>query len=293
MKRIHNTNYTDSHMKVLLMWALVPALFIALAIVSVKWYVCNFESSTDSFPTNDDIEWGKVISNSPDVIFETTDSLKYYRYAERELFKRSNIQVANVSNLFPDFNATLLLLEKQDPILTFDKGGTFQMFEARQKHGGVFYGKIHRSKDGNFYLSVLQDSIKSKSNVPLGRFSGTLNLPPKKAIDVVRTTLNVVAIVALMLCLIGAGIMLGSNTPNRNVDTEYIFYAVVISTALLALYVGFWLFDGPAFFGKRYDYPEWIAVAWLLSEVGLLGGILYKMKVENNLPTPPQKSEKE
>lgn len=59
MKRARNTNYTDSHLKVLFMWAFVPIIFIALAIVSVKWYAGNIESQNSLFPRMRTLSGGK------------------------------------------------------------------------------------------------------------------------------------------------------------------------------------------------------------------------------------------
>lgn len=207
------------------------------------------------------------------------------------MLKRSSIRVANVTELFPDCNSTLLLLEKQRPLFDFSKGGTSYVVEVRQHNGGIYYGRILRNREGNFYLTVAQDSVADNIYIPLGKFTGTLNIPKQNTIDVPHTTLNVVVIVALMLCLLGFGIMLSTERSKRTDDTEYLFVSVYVSTCLLLLYVGFWLFDGPSFFGKRYDYPEWIAIAWLLSEIGLVGGILCKMKVDDKPAATPQKTD--
>lgn len=261
----------------LIIWAFVPVVFFIVAIFFVKWYADNIgPNDEDIYSVADDMDWGKVISGSPDVKFEITDSLKYYRYADRELLKQNNIYVANISRLFPDLNATILLLEKRYPILTFDKGGTSQKFEIRQKNGAVYYGRIRCNKDMGFYLKVARDSIVSdKANIiPLGKFYGKVNMPKRYSIDVAGTTINVVSIVTLVLCILGLALILTT----ENIVDKNLFLLWVVLFALwipLTIVVG-WLFNWWQFYGKVYNFPEWIALFWALSEIGLLGGVIFR-----------------
>lgn len=168
-------------------------------------------------------------------------------------------------------------------------GEAFPTIAVWENNNSFFYAHLSRSNDGDFYMLVKNNGQEKVIN--LGRFAGRLNIVPKHTIDLASTTLDVVSIVALLLCLIGLGIMLSTDKSQRTDDTDYLFWAVYISTCLLLLYVGFWLFDGSSFFGKRYDYPEWIAIVWLLSEIGLVGGVLCKMKVDDKPVVTTQKSD--
>lgn len=284
MKRTRNNNYTTSQLKVLLMWALLPIVCFAIAIPMPKWYADIVDAKTGT--QNEKIAWGRVLLSSPDIVLQSVDSIPYFNTALRESLNKSDVMGADITHLFPDYKArklTILEVSKLD-----DAMPTIAVWE---NNGSFFYAYVNRSKDGDFYLLVKNNGQEKAIN--LGKFTGRLNLVPKHTIDLASTVLNVTAIVALLLSLLGYGIMLSSKISNRPSETDFLYWIVFGATALLALYVGFWLFDGPSFFGKRYDYPEWIAVAWLLSEVGLLGGILFKMKVESNPSTFSQKSEKE
>lgn len=285
MKRTRNNNYTTSQLKVLLMWALLPIVCFAIAIPMPKWYADIVDAKTGT--QNEKIAWGRVLLSSPDIVLQSVDSISYFNTVLREGLKKDHFMAADVTHLFPDYKAKKITLLNQSEIIT-ESSPTIAVWE---NNGSFFYANLNRSKDGDFYFVVNSNGQSKAINV--GRFTGSLNLVPKHTIDLATTTLNVVAIVALLLSLLGYGVMLSSQPSKRTAEADFLYWIVFGATALLALYVGFWLFDGPAFFGKRYDYPEWIAVAWLLSEVGLLGGILYKMKVESNPPTHPQQPEKE
>lgn len=285
MKRVRNTNHTTSQLKVLLMWALLPIVCFAIAIPMPKWYADIVSVKTGN--QNEKIAWSRIVLNSPDVVFQNVDSISYFNQALREDFKKNHFMAADVTHLFPDYKAKKITLLNQ-PELISESSPIVAVWE---NNGSFFYANLNRSNDGDFYFVVNSNGQSKAINV--GKFAGSLSFVPKHTIDLATTTLNVVAIVALLLSLLGYGIMLSSQTSKRSAEADFLYWIVFGATALLTLYVGFWLFDGPAFFAKRYDYPEWIAVAWLLSEVGLLGGILFKMKVESNPPTYPQKSEKE
>lgn len=263
------------------MWALLPIACFAIAIPMPKWYAEIVDVKTG--PQNEKIAWGRVLLSSHDVVLQNVDSIPYFNTALRESLNKSNVMGADITHLFPDYKArklTLLEASRLD-----DAMPTIAVWE---NNGSFFYAHVSRSKDGDFYMLV-KDNGQEKA-INLGKFAGSLNLVSKHTIDLATTTLNVVAIVALLLSLLGYGIMLSSQTSKWSVEADFLYWIVFGAMVLLALYVGFWLFNGPAFFGKGYDYPEWIAVAWLLSEVGLLGGILFKMKVESNPPTYPHKS---
>lgn len=282
-KQVRNTKYPTSQLKVLILWVLLPIVCFAVAIPMPRWYADIVDAKTGT--QNEKIAWGRVLLSSPDIVLQSVDSIPYFNAALRESLKKEEVIAADITHLFPDYKAkklTLLEVSKME-----DAMPTIAVWE---NNGSFFYSYVSRSKDGDFYLLVKNNGQEKAIN--LGKFAGRLNLVQKHTIDLATTTLNVVAIVALLLSLLGYGIMLSSQISKRSAESDFLYWIVFGATALLALYVGFWLFDGPAFFGKRYDYPEWIAVAWLLSEVGLIGGILYKMKVENNPPTLPQKFEK-
>lgn len=283
MKRVRNTNHTTSQLKVLLMWALLPIVCFAIAIPMPKWYAEIVDAKTG--PQNEKIAWGRVLLSSPDVVLQNVDSIPYFNTALRESLNKSNVMGADITHLFPDYKArklTLLEASRLD-----DAMPTIAVWE---NNGSFFYAYLSRSKDGDFYLLVKNNGQEKVIN--LGKFIGRLNVVPKHTIDLASTTLNVVLIVSLLLCLLGCGIMLGTNSSNLTKETDCFCWAVILPTAALFLYVGFWILGAPSIFEKRYDYPEWIAIAWLLSEVGLLSGILFKMKVESNPPSIPQNSEK-
>lgn len=270
-------NYKFQKQIMLIAWALVPLVFFALAIIFVKWYAENIEPTFDDYPYSEKVDWGKVISNSPDVNFEITDSIKYYRYDERERLKRNYIRVANVTSLFPDFNATILMLEKQHPL--FDKGGANQIFEIRQNNGGIYYGYIRYNEGYQFFLDIARDSVSSNkpSILPLGKFTGKINKAEHHGINIAETILNIIPVISLVVALIGLAFVLC--TPNHKDKPKFLFYAVFLSSMIPAISVVGWLFDWWHFFGSNYNFPEWIALFWALSEIGLLGGLLY-----NSLP---------
>lgn len=284
MKRTRNNNFTTSQLKVLLMWALLPIVCFAIAIPMPKWYADIVDAKTGT--QNEKIAWGRVVLNSPDIVLQSVDSISYFNTVLREGLKKDHFMAADVTHLFPDYKAKKITLLNQSEIIT-ESSPTIAVWE---NNGSFFYANLNRSKDGDFYFVVNSNGQSKAINV--GRFSGSLNLVPKHTIDLASTTLNVVAIVSLLLCLLGCGIMLGTNSSNLTKETDCFCWSVILPTAALLLYVVFWIIGTPSIFEKRYNYPEWIAIAWLLSEVGLLSGILFKMKVESNPPSISQSSEK-
>lgn len=275
MKKSKKSFQKISLMRTLFAWALLPVIFIALGILFVKWYAGYIESTDKTAPDYEDISWGKIISNSPEVQFEITDSLKYYTHAVRETLKNSSIRVADVSALFPDFKTNILLLEQQKPILDIKDAGTVQVFEVRQRNRGIYYGYIHRSGDGNFYLTIPKDSVATEQ-IPLGRFAGTLNVPNMNRLDVPLTILNIVTILSLLFVILGFGFM--ATAPHKKFHSadllEFILYFSPI--VVFVLYLGglwnWWRLPLNSFF-----IPEWVTLLWVLSEVELLTGVAYKL----------------
>lgn len=265
--------YFPTQLKILLLWFLLPIICFALAIKMPKWYVDLVGAKTEI--QYESIAWERALLSSPDIILQDVDSLKYLGYSWKEYHKKRSELAADITNLFSDYKTRKITLFA-DPYELIAQP-TISVWED---NGTYFYGIVRRYDDGNFYLIV--NDKENHNAINLGKFKGKLNRCRNNTIDLQSTTINVVVVVTLLLCLLGLGIMLSANERSRETGMESIILgvSVFIATIFPFIFVSSWLFNGP-FHIESHNYPEWIAISWLLSEIGLLGGILFKIKVEN------------
>lgn len=111
--------------------------------------------------------------------------------------------------------------------------------------------------------------------IPIGNFTGRMNLPMEHSINKPITTMNIVAVITLLLCVLGFGLIVTTDFVES--DKSWLFYVSGVSALFPLAYVAFWLLDWWQFEGSIYNYPEWIAIAWLISEIGLLSGVIFRL----------------
>lgn len=253
----------SNNLKILLVWALLPILCFVCAIPLAKWFANENNLKTSS--NYDSIAWGKIIASSPDVKFQSVDSIKYYGWNRRQSMKKDSVVAADITHLFPDFEVKKLTI--------VDKGEANPVFEVWNNNGTDYIGWIARQKNGNFILRV-NESSEGKI-IPIGKFIGKMNYTQGEGLNLPVTTLNVCSIIAFALCLIGFGLV-ETSRPNKSAASwlSGVSFGCMSATGL---YVIIWITGWGKFFGSIYNYPEWIVLAWLISEVGLLSGVIYHL----------------
>lgn len=258
-------------LRTVFLWALLPIVCFALAIPLTNWIAKENDLKTSAGYKN--IAWEKVIVSSPDVVFQDPDSIKYWTWELRVSAKKDSLVAADITHLFPEFKVRKLTAIRK--IGTIDPD-----FEVWNYNGTVFYGVIVRCNSGDFALATKEQIKGGGQLVPLGRFKGRINDVIVHRINKPSTTMNVVATVTLLLCLLGCGIAYTSF--GREVSW---LYRVPFVTALIALlHVVLWILDEP-FWGSKYFMPEWITLAYLISEVGLLSGVIYRLYAKKEKQT--------
>lgn len=252
-------------LKTILLWALLPIVCFACAIPFTNWFAS--ENGVKSSVKYDNIAWGKVIASSPDIVFQDVDSIKYYGWQKRVLMKKDSVVAADITHLFPAAGVRKLT------VLNKDKSYLNPVFEVWNNNGTLYIGWIARQKNGNFILKVTES--EEGKIIPIGNFAGRINLPIEQGINKPLTTMNVVAIVTLLFCILGFGLIITKDS----IDSNQGWLAIVSGgSALLPLaYVGLWVLDWWQFEGSIYNYPEWIVIAWLISEIGLLSGVIFRL----------------
>lgn len=256
--------------KTILLWALLPIICFACAIPLTNWFAS--ENGVKSSVKYDNIAWGKIIASSPDVVFQDVDSIKYYGWQKRVMMKKDSLVAADVTHLFPASGFRKLTI--------LDKGNLNPVFEVWNNNGTLYIGWIARQENGNFVLKVIES--QEGKIIPIGNFTGRMNLPFEQGINKPLTTMNVVAIITLLLCILGFGFVITSDFGNS--DKSWLFVVSGISALLPLAYVAFWLLEWWQFEGSLYNYPEWIALAWFISEIGLLSGVIYRLTEEPETP---------
>lgn len=268
---------TPYNLRTLLVWALLPILCFACAIPLAKWFANENDIKTSL--NYDSIAWGKIIASSPDVNFQSVDSIKYYGWERRQSMKKDSVVAADITHLFPDFEVKKLTI--------VDKGEANPVFEVWNQNGTDYIGWIARQKNGNFILRV-NEATEGKI-IPIGRFIGKMNYKQGNNLDLPTTTLNVSVLIAFALCLIGFGLVMTS-VP-RKTHLSWLGMVSYVCMSATGLYVILWITGWGNFFGSKYNYPEWIALAWLISEAGVLSGVLYHISDETNESETTKNSE--
>ncbi|MDE6536242.1 MAG: hypothetical protein K2K82_09605 [Muribaculaceae bacterium] len=261
------TSFNDSKankLKVIFLWALLPVVLFACAIPMTNWFASENGVNTDN--NYADIAWGKVIASSPDVVFQDVDSIKYYGWELRLSLKKDSVNGAfDATHLFPESGVRKLTI--------LDKGRLEPTFQVWNDNNTVYCGWIARQRNGEFILKVTESG--QPKIVPIGNFVGRITLPIEHGIAKPITTMNVVVIVTLLLCVLGLG--LGVTAEGGNPGKDWLVYVSGWSAALPLIYVGLWVLGAWSFKGSIYDYPEWIALAWIISEIGLLSGVVFRL----------------
>lgn len=257
-------------LKTILLWALLPIICFACAIPFTNWFAS--ENGVNTSVEYDNIAWGKIIASSPDVVFQDVDSIKYYGWQKRVMMKKDSFVAADVTHLFPAAGVRKLTIIDKKSYLN-------PVFEVWNNNGTAYIGWIARQNNGNFILKVTES--EEGKIIPIGNFTGKMNCPFGHGIDKPLTTMNVVAIITLLFCILGIGLAI--TTDFEKSEMLWLTTVSIISTWLPLAYVvsrllGWWQFDG-----NLYNYPEWIALAWLISELGLLSGVIYRLS-ENAEP---------
>lgn len=250
-------------LRTVLLWAILPIICFACAIPMTNWFAS--ENGVKSSIKYDNMAWGKIIASSPDIVFQDVDSIKYYGWQKRVSMKKDSVVAADITHLFPASGVRKLTI--------LDKGSLNPVFEVWNNNGTLYYGWIARQNNGSFILKV-NESEEGKI-IPIGNFTGRMNLPLEHSINKPVTTMNVVAVITLMLCLLGFGFIVTADF--KESDRSWLFYVSGVSALLPLAYVAFWLLDWWQFEGSIYNYPEWIALAWLISEIGLLSGVIFRL----------------
>lgn len=250
--------------RTILLWALLPVVCFACAIPLTKWFVS--ENGVKSPVNYDAMAWGKIIASSPDIVFQDVDSIRYYGWQKRVSLKKDSVTAADITSLFPEFGVRKLTI--------LDKGDLNPIFEIWNNNGTLYFGWIDRQKDGGFVLKVNENNVGKI--IPIGKFTGRMPLQEQQGMNKPLTTMNVVAIVTLLLCVLGLGFLSTSMKSSKD-DIGWLAYVSIGSTLLPLAYVVLWILGWWQFEGSVYNYPEWIALAWLISEIGLLSGIVHKL----------------
>lgn len=257
----------SNNLGILFVWALLPIFCFMCVMPMAKWFAD--ENNVKTTNNYDAIAWGKIIASSPDIRFQNVDSINYYGKNKKESLKKDNIVAADITHLFPDFEVKKLTI--------LDNGQANPVFEVWNHNGTVYTGWIERQSHG--YFALVGNERSEGKTVPIGRFIGKMNYIQDSSIYLPATTMNVSVFMAFALCLIGFGLAMTST-----VNPPHMSWLVIVSYVAMSLtgvYVIFWFTGWGQFYGSMYNYPEWITIAWLISEVGLLSGVLYKLSAVN------------
>lgn len=259
-------------LRTVFLWALLPIVCFALAIPLTNWIAKENDLKTSADYKN--IAWEKVIVSSPDVVFQDPDSIKCLWKELSNVCKKNSLEVADITNLFPECGAKKLLAIKKI-------GTANPFFLVWNFNGTQFDADIVRCNNGDFALATKEQFNGEGQLVPLGEFKGRLNDALENSIDKSSTMMDVVATVTLLLCLLGCGFVC---LPQFD-DEPYSWLCwVPFSAAIIAFFPVFlWLSESSNWYSGWF-IPEWITVAWLISEVGLLSGVIYRLYVPNLEP---------
>lgn len=198
--------------------------------------------------------------------FHPIDSLSYMNQELREdLKQRSFSSVADISQTFPNFKYNIFLLDKGDrqPVVAVlnKDNKTFK-----------FYAKMDRDADRNI-VGLKRYNIDTETVDD--RFCAILYRNESK-IGLTNTTLNICSFVGMMLSLIGT--FLAFSSPFRSTKRGWLFSMSVIISGLFLLYFVIWLLGGRPYSDfKLYNYPEWITICFVLSEIALLSGVIFRI----------------
>lgn len=261
----------SNKLRTILLWTLLPIVCFACAILFTNWFAT--ENSVQSSVNYKAMAWGKIIASSSDIVFQDVDSIKYYGWQKRIMMKKDSIMAADITHLFPESGVRKLTI--------LDKGDMNPVFEAWNNNATVYIGWIARQKDGEFVLRVNEGN--EGKIIPIGKFTGRISVPNEHGIDRPLTTMNVVAIVTLLLCVLGFGFVITSENISKD-NIGWLFYVSVISSVIPLAYVILWILGWWKFEGSLYNYPEWIALSWLISEIGLLSGVIYRLYETKEVP---------
>lgn len=184
--------------------------------------------------------------------------------------KKNSFEAADITSLFPEFKVKKLTVINKI-------GDVDPFFEVWNYNGTSYYGYMVRQDNGDFALATKEQIKGGGQLVPLGEFKGQMNDVFVHSIDKSSTMMDVVATVTLLLCLLGCGFVCLSQFD----DEPYSWLCwVPFSAAIIAFFPVFlWLSESSNWYSGWF-IPEWITVAWLISEVGLLSGVLYRLEAK-------------
>ena len=259
-------------LRTVFLWALLPIVCFALAIPLTNWIAKENDLKTSADYKN--IAWEKVIVSSPDVVFQDPDSIKYWGWMTRVSAKKDSFEAADITSLFPEFKVKKLTVINKI-------GDVDPFFEVWNYNGTFYYGYMVRQDNGDFALAAKEQIKGGGQLVPLGEFKGQMNDVFVHSIDKSSTMMDVVATVTLLLCLLGCGFVC---LPQFD-DEPYSWLCWgPFSAAIIAFFPVFlWLSESSNWYSEWF-IPEWITVAWLISEVGLLSGVIYRLYAPNLEP---------
>lgn len=243
-------------LRTILLWALLPIVCFTSAIGFTEWFAS--ENSVQSSENYETMAWGKIIASSPDIIFQDVDSLKYYGWQKKVMMKKDSVMAADITHLFPESGARKVTIISK-----------VSEFEVLNYNRTLYNGKIARQKNGDFILKVVENN--ECKIIPLGRFTGRLNLPPSHCIDKPKTTMNVLLIVTFLFCLLGFGFVLTSTKSTKD-DIGWIHCVPPCAYILLL-----WCYGASEPKTDVHYYTIWIVSAWIASEIGLLSGVICRL----------------
>lgn len=249
--------------KSLFLWALLPIICFALALPLTNLY-CNL---TDYNFDYNDLSASRLLQASEDIKYQSPTEISEFGSGFQNSLLDSHIEVAQINNLFPDFNTGKIFLFHKINESDYD------YVRIWTNNGSLIEGVLEMPKYKEFRIKF--DENNETKYLNLGKYNGKLNSVFKGQIDRNATLLNVVFIVTLLLSLIGYT-LIKTRDLHLTEKIEWIKYipvwCVALSLASLSLkWFHLWIFD------SRYEpfYPEIIALAWAVSEASILCGLIY------------------
>lgn len=243
---------------IMFLWFWVPVICIGLGVKLPQWYSSVSYTPTQRDSWKDTHEaWQYSIITNPDLKWHTVDNPKHNLSAEElTAIKNSNrTYYTQLNDLFPNFHGGNLYYanEAGKENLQLQKAGST-----------TFFSKIERDRFGNYILSNDQGDF-----VRLGELQGSERTANFDCLNLPSTIVTVVCIITFLMCLGGVVFAFPVN----------VFFSTWLSyVSGFAIFLAFWGFSRDI---SPYYLPEFITIAWVVAELGLLSGIWWRIMNED------------